>query len=181
VVALGDPNRRIDSLGGARSYVGVEQWREYVDGLMSRAAAIIVMPSQTPGVLWELEFARVTTSSMMPTLSEGRYIVIEKWDRSVRRGDGVSFTNPEDPSVLWVKRIVAVGGDGIRIVRGSVEVNGTRYVSCQVDRVAGQRTETNERKEPGPERWIEVIDGRPHEFLMGEGRVLRSTRLKLPR
>lgn len=44
--------------------------------------------------------------------------------RSVKRGDIVAFHNPRNPSVLFVKRAIALGGDVIRIEDRKVYLNG---------------------------------------------------------
>jgi signal peptidase I len=43
---------------------------------------------------------------------------------SVKRGDIVAFHNPRNPSVLFVKRTIAMGGDLIRIQDRKVYLNG---------------------------------------------------------
>lgn len=45
--------------------------------------------------------------------------------RAVERGDIVAFHNPRNPSVLFVKRAIALGGDVIRVEGRKVYLNGT--------------------------------------------------------
>jgi signal peptidase I len=46
--------------------------------------------------------------------------------RAVHRGDIVAFHNPRNPSVLFVKRAIGVGGDLVRIEKRKVYLNGQR-------------------------------------------------------
>jgi signal peptidase I len=83
--------------------------------------------------------------SMMPTLRQGERLLIPKWETwlhtmgigDFKRGDVVVFKPPADAPEAWhtfygmwkyrpyfVKRIIALGGDTIRLEGGTVWVNG---------------------------------------------------------
>ncbi len=59
--------------------------------------------------------------------------------KSVRRGDVVAFRYPRNPSVMFVKRVIARGGDVVRIKDKNVFVNGSQskepYVQFQTSSV----------------------------------------------
>ena len=82
---------------------------------------------------------RVEGSSMLPRLSEGEYLLVNKmvyWQVPVlgggddylfqppRRGDVVIFRFPVDPHRSFVKRVIGVPGDTVEIVRGVVHIDG---------------------------------------------------------
>ncbi len=70
---------------------------------------------------------RVEGTSMLPTLENEDRLFINKFAYRVgeiHRGDVVVFLYPHDHSKSYIKRVVAVSGDRIRIDRGQVYVNG---------------------------------------------------------
>jgi len=70
---------------------------------------------------------KVEGTSMMPSLDDQERIFVNKFVyrlESIQRGDIVVFRYPRDPSKSYIKRVVGVEGDHIRIVAGQVFVNG---------------------------------------------------------
>jgi signal peptidase I len=70
---------------------------------------------------------RVQGTSMEPLLADGERIVVNKFVyrlRPVERGDVVVFWYPRDPSVSFIKRVVALPGDTVEIRSGELLVNG---------------------------------------------------------
>jgi signal peptidase I len=55
--------------------------------------------------------------------------------KTIRRQDIVAFRYPRNPSIMFVKRVIGVGGDVVRIENKKVYVNGEPlkepYVQCQ--------------------------------------------------
>jgi len=85
-----------------------------------------------------IDWYRVPTGSMKPTIFEGDFIVVNKlaWDLKVpfrtehisqwgdpRRGDIVVFKNPEGGDRL-VKRVIGMPGDKLRIIGEQIWING---------------------------------------------------------
>src|SRR5438270_8169858 len=73
---------------------------------------------------------KVEGTSMMPTLTDQERIFINKFTYrfglgSVSRGDTVVFWYPQDTSKSYIKRVIGVPGDRIRVEGGLVYVNGT--------------------------------------------------------
>ena len=71
---------------------------------------------------------KVEGTSMMPSLQDQERIFVNKFVyrmEPIERGDIVVFRYPRDPSKSYIKRVIAVGGDHIRIDNtGQVFVNG---------------------------------------------------------
>lgn len=72
---------------------------------------------------------KVEGTSMMPSLTNQERIFINKFvyklgSGRIDRGDTVVFLFPEDKSKSYIKRVIAVPGDRIRIDEGQVYVNG---------------------------------------------------------
>ena len=70
---------------------------------------------------------RVEGTSMMPELQDQERLFINKFEyhfEPIHRGDVVVFHYPRDPAKSYIKRIIAVPGDDVRIDEGQVYVNG---------------------------------------------------------
>lgn len=69
---------------------------------------------------------QVKGASMVPTFHDGEYIFTSKVTfkfRSIERGDVVVFKSPRNPDLEYIKRVIGVSGDTIRITQGTVFVN----------------------------------------------------------
>lgn len=72
---------------------------------------------------------KVEGTSMMPTLEDQERVFINKFVyrmEPIRRGDVVVFHYPHDTSKSYIKRVIALPGDRVRIDNGLVYVNGLR-------------------------------------------------------
>jgi signal peptidase I len=70
---------------------------------------------------------KVEGTSMMPVLSDQERIFINKFVYrvgSISRGDIVVFHYPRDPSKSYIKRVIGIAGDRLRIENGTVYRNG---------------------------------------------------------
>jgi len=66
---------------------------------------------------------------MMPTLQDQERVFINKFVyklEPIARGDVIVFRYPRDPAKSYIKRVIAVAGDQVRIEDGVVFVNGHR-------------------------------------------------------
>ncbi len=81
---------------------------------------------------------KVEGTSMMPTLQDQERVFINKFVyklEPIERGDVVVFRYPRDPSKSYIKRVIAVAGDHVRIEAGVVFVNGKRLREMYVPRM----------------------------------------------
>lgn len=72
-------------------------------------------------------FINVPTGSMIPTIQEGDHFVVTRihdYDK-LKRGDIITFYSKENKA-NYVKRLIGLPGDKIRIDNGVVFVNGKR-------------------------------------------------------
>src|SRR5215831_14558632 len=72
---------------------------------------------------------KVEGTSMMPTLQDQERVFINKFVyklEPIERGDVVVFRYQRDPAKSYIKHVVAVAGDHVRIQAGVVYVNGER-------------------------------------------------------
>ncbi|WP_428233912.1 signal peptidase I [Halothiobacillus sp.] len=83
---------------------------------------------------------RIPSGSLMPTLLVGDFILVNKFSYGLRlpvldtkilptwepkRGDIAVFRYPNDPKVDYIKRVIGVPGDHIRVEGNKLWVNGT--------------------------------------------------------
>lgn len=69
---------------------------------------------------------KVEGTSMMPSLDDQERIFVNKFVyrlEPIERGDVVVFRYPRDPSKSYIKRVIGMAGDRIRIDGGQVYVN----------------------------------------------------------
>jgi signal peptidase I len=69
---------------------------------------------------------KVEGISMMPSLDDQERIFVNKFVyrlEPIQRGDIVVFRYPRDPSKSYIKRVIGLTGDRVRIVAGQVFVN----------------------------------------------------------
>jgi signal peptidase I len=82
---------------------------------------------------------RIPSDSMMPTLLDGDFIIVNKYAYGLRlpvldqkfvaigepqRGDVVVFHYPPDPAINFIKRVVGLPGDHVRITSDQLIING---------------------------------------------------------
>ncbi len=78
-------------------------------------------------ILFLYQPVKVEGNSMLPGLQDQERIFINKFVyhlEPIERGDIVVFRYPRDPSKSYIKRVIGVAGDRVRIDEGIVYVNG---------------------------------------------------------
>jgi len=98
---------------------GVRSWfRDLVVAVMISAFIILFL----------YQPVRVEGTSMLPMLEDQDRLFINKFAYrfgEIRRGDVVVFLYPGDHSKSYIKRVIALPGDDLRIDHGNVWVNGS--------------------------------------------------------
>lgn len=79
---------------------------------------------------------------MRPTLLTGDHVFFTKTPGTLRRGDIAWFRPPAGPNTrgVFVKRIIGIPGDRIRITAGAVERNGQRLAQSYTETVVPPNT-----------------------------------------
>jgi signal peptidase I len=118
---------------------------------------------------------KIPSSSMVPTLLVGDFILVNKFTYGIRlpvankkivplgepqRGDVMVFRYPEDPSLDYIKRVVGVPGDRIEYRNKRVAINGTPVPLRQVDDYLSKERMQFSR------RYVETLNGVDHEILL---------------
>ena len=137
-----------------------EGWRTWSrDLLVSVAISLFI-------ILFLYQPVRVEGTSMLPRLEDQDRLFINKFAyrfEDIHRGDVVVFLYPEDHSKSYIKRVIALPGDDLRIDHGTIWVNG---VALKEDYVPYQYRDDRSQ----PEMTI------PHGefFVMGDHRSISS-------
>jgi signal peptidase I len=95
---------------------------------------LLVLMGSGAGIEYSLQFRskffeafQVPTASMFPTIIPGDRFMANKsvYNSSVpKHGDIIVFPNPEDKTITFVKRVVALAGDTVEIKNDRLIVNG---------------------------------------------------------
>jgi signal peptidase I len=109
-----------------RKRSGMVLWMR--DLLVSAAASVLI-------ITFLYQPVRVEGTSMLPRLEDSDRLFINKFVyrfEAIERGDVVVFHYPRDPEKSYIKRVIALPGDRLRIDHGQVWLNGKplreRYV-----------------------------------------------------
>jgi signal peptidase I len=95
-------------------------WLWMRDLLVSVAAAVLI-------IVFLYQPVRVEGTSMLPRLEDDDRLFINKFVyhfTAIERGDIVVFHYPRDPEKSYIKRVIALPGDRLRVDRGTVWLNG---------------------------------------------------------
>ncbi len=110
----------------------------------------------------------VEGKSMEPTFHDQDYLLVNKYDYRLRdpaRGDIVVFVSPTIKNTNFIKRIVGLPGDLVRIENDDVLINGTKidepYITPEVDTPNSFRATQVERFLNQNEYWV-MGDNRNH-------------------
>lgn len=89
-------------------------------------AAIIVIPIR----MFIAQPFVVSGSSMVPTFHDKEYLIVDEISYHMRdphRGEVIVFRYPNDPSKFFIKRVIGLPGDTIKIKDGSIVVINDQY------------------------------------------------------
>ena len=120
---------------------------------------------------------KIPSSSMVPTLLVGDFILVNKYTYGIRlpvvnrkivelgrpdRGDVMVFRFPEDPSLDYIKRVIGVPGDRVEYRNKRLSINGKPVPLRQVDDYLSKERMQFSR------RYIETVNGAGHEILLDD-------------
>jgi signal peptidase I len=115
-------------------------------------------------VVFVVQPVKVEGTSMQPRLENEERIFVNKFTyyfNSIQRGDIVVFWFPKDPSKSFIKRVIGLPGDRIRM-----DETGQLYINGQPVDEPYLSPDRNQHPSPIPERTIELH----YYFVMGDNR-----------
>lgn len=80
-----------------------------------------------------IEIERVSGESMYPTLNDKEYILVSKTASEYKRGDIVIFDSNDYANNLYIKRVIGIAGDHIKIANGKVYLNNKQLKEDYLD------------------------------------------------
>jgi len=129
---------------------------------------------------------RIPSGSMMPTLLDGDFILVNKFSYGLRlpilgtelleidepaRGDVVVFRYPGDTSIDFIKRVIGLPGDRVAYYRDRLTINGEPVSQ----RLLGTYSASGVAMSmSGASLRLETIDGVEHEILEDPRRFARE-------
>lgn len=134
---------------------------------------------------------RIPSDSMMPTLVQGDFIFVNKWQYGLRlpvlnwkvveigsphRGDVIVFRKPTEPSVVFIKRLVGLPGDTIRVTSAQLFVNGRPVALAPGDFYRGPK----EEQYPFTVVGEEALDEHPHRLMFDPSRPSTQGEWQVP-
>jgi signal peptidase I len=143
--------------GVSRTSGGMHSWLRDLVAAFAISAFIIIFLYQP---------VRVEGTSMLPMLEDQDRLFINKIAYrmgDIHIGDVVVFQYPRDHSKSYIKRVIALPGDRLRIDRGEVYVNGVRLPEPYVP-----NRFTDDRSQP------EMVLPQHEYFVMGDHRSISS-------
>lgn len=127
---------------------------------------------------------QVDGKSMEPNFHNAEYILTDKISyrmHTPKRGDVVVFHSPQDERVDFIKRILGVPGDTIKIQGGYVYLNGTKleekYVNDPGQVLPGRFLRENMEVEVPPGQYFVMGDNRNHSSDSREWGLVTSAEI----
>jgi signal peptidase I len=120
---------------------------------------------------------KIPSSSMVPTLLVGDFILVNKFTYGIRlpvanvkvvqlndpqRGDVMVFRFPDDPSLDYIKRVVGLPGDLVEYRNKRLSINGRPVPLRQIDDYLSRERMQFSR------RYVETLNGVEHQILLEE-------------
>lgn len=75
---------------------------------------------------------RNPSTSMLPTLAVNEHVLVNKLDKTPRRGKMIVFRSPDHPEQQLIERIVGLPGDTIELRGKTLVVSGMAAPTCNV-------------------------------------------------
>jgi signal peptidase I len=151
------PSAAVPKEAGAHPLPVVAVWAR--DLLVSLAISAFI-------IIFLYQPVKVEGVSMMPGLEDQERIFVNKfvyrWE-PIQRGDIIVFRYPRDTSKSYIKRVIGVAGDRVRIQNGQVYVNGE---ALDEDYVPSDYADARS--------YSEVVVPRNSYFVLGDHRTMSS-------
>ena len=106
---------------------------------------------------------RISGVSMAPNFADGQFVLVDKityLTGQPSRGDVVVLHFPANPAKLFIKRIVGLPGETVKIQEGKVSVNGAPLSEAYIPE--GESSQPDQVKVLAYEQYFVMGDNRPN-------------------
>ncbi len=140
------------------------KWLETVESLVVALLVAFAIRS------FVVEPFKIPSTSLVPTLLVGDHIFVNKfvyglripftkhriWDgRDPKRGEVIVFISPEDESKNFIKRVVGLPGDHVKVKGRDLYINGALV----------SKKEVTLAPEVADSKYLDIPDGKPYSYL----------------
>lgn len=141
----------------------------FKDHILDFFQTLVVFAAIGTAIYWLVaQPHKVSGSSMFPNFKDGDYIITDKLTYKFdypKRGDIVVFKNPKDETVDFIKRIIGLPGDKVRVQDGKIYLNGNKlnepYLANTIITNPGAFLREGEEKTVESGHYITIGDNRP--------------------
>lgn len=170
VVIAAPPPQGNEEVNQPRSSLPALFMKQVVHFFMDFLETIVVALSIFVVVyLFFMQPHEIKGSSMEPNFHNGEYILTDKISyrfRTPSRGDVIILKAPKNPEVDYIKRVIGLPGERIKVERGQVFINETkvdeRYVSDATPLFPGSFLQDGVEITVPEDEYFVMGDNRPH-------------------
>lgn len=145
-------------------------FEQFKNHLIDFIQTLVVFGAIFALIFWQVaQPHKVSGSSMYPTLENGDYILTDKLSYKLnppQRDDIIVFKNPRNESEDFVKRIMALPGDSIKVESDNVFLNGQKldetYLPPNTPTEPHPFLQEGETVKAGPDQYFVLGDNRQH-------------------
>jgi signal peptidase I len=154
--------------------------REYAESIGVALAVALLLRA------FVVEAFQIPSGSMIPTLEIGDHIFVSKFSYGIgvpfsnkqivefgdpKRGDVIVFRYPPDPSIDFIKRVVALPGETVELRRNQILINGRPMPRERVAGPCHYAEGRNPEEARECEGWIEQLDGASHQTYQDPNQI----------
>jgi signal peptidase I len=132
---------------------------------------VVVMALMVMVYLFIISPQEISGQSMYPTFENGEYILTNKIEYKLhepQRGDVIVFKSPRNKDIDYIKRIIAIPGDTLKLSNGRYYVNGEpvdeSYLPANLYTSPGSYLQENVEIKIPPLSYFVSGDNRPHSL-----------------
>ena len=125
-------------------------------------AVVIVLPIR----LFVAQPFIVEGASMVPTFDDGQYLIVDELTyrfAEPKRDDVIIFRYPVDPSFFFIKRIIGLPGETVRISEGAVSIQkpGEEPFTLEESYISSKDAAYSLTRKLGDDEYFVMGDNRP--------------------
>ncbi len=154
-------------------YISVEQPKQATpvrEHIVELFQTLVIFATIATIIYWLIaQPHKVSGASMFPNFHDGDYIITDKITYKFsepKRGDVVVFKNPRDETQDFIKRIMGLPGDSVKVQGGHVFVNGKQvnegFLKPDVVTTPGSFMHEGQEVVVQPGEYLAMGDNRPH-------------------